>query len=89
MDHPIALQYEPIELGGLQRADDGIPLPPGKCVAPVNDEARHRRGGGQVEHRLLDGLKVELDAQVLSVLDRRAVVVHALRGERPAVVPAR
>ena len=45
------------------------------------------RGGSQVDDVLLDGRQVDADAELLAVVDGRAVVVHAERVEGLAPGP--
>jgi hypothetical protein len=82
-------QLDPQEVRGAQGADDQVAAPLRKGVAAVEHEARDRRRGREVERGRLEPGRVEGDTQAARVVERRAVVVDAARGERPAVVAAR
>src|SRR5690606_15347729 len=61
-------------------------LPLREACAVVDDEAGDGGCRRQVDDRLLDAVEIALDAELLAVVDLSAVVVDALRIERPAVV---
>src|SRR6478752_6032278 len=82
----IAVDDHAVELRGLQRSDDQVTLPARERLAVVDHEARYGRRRREVDDRALQRVDVELDVESVAVVDGRAVVLQALRDERPAVV---